>query len=248
MGDNEYTSLGQYINNRTKILIKHNKCNHEWEISPSNFIKGHRCPKCATEKIIKKLSLGHEEFSKRLKLLNEPDYILLDEYISNTQKITFKHLTCGKTFTTLPSNFIRGNRCPHCKVGSKGEEKIKKWLNDNNLKYTKEYWFEDLRGDKEKPLRFDFAILNNDQNLKLLIEYDGRQHFVYEESSMFTEEDFKKLQEHDKEKNQYCIDNNISLIRIDYKNYNNIENILRSVILEEDSETIRKFAIHIASE
>ena len=42
--------------------------------------------------------------------------------------------------------------------------------------------------------------------------------------------------------------NDKTAVFINYKNYNNIENILRSVILEEDSETIRKFAIHIASE
>ena len=244
LGNNEYVSLEPYVNNRTKILIKHTICNHEWKISPSNFIKGHRCPKCSTERTAKSLSLSHEEFLKKLQLLNEPEYILIDKYIKNSKKVKFKHLKCNNVFSTLPNNFIKGNRCPYCKVGSKGEEKIKQWLTNNNINYIKEYHFDDLRGEKNKPLRFDFAIMNQENNVELLIEFDGRQHFVYEESSMFSKKDFEKLQSHDKQKNQYCINNNILLIRINYKDYNNIENILRSIILEKDSETIRKLAIN----
>ena len=37
-----------------------------------------------------------------------------------------------------------------------------------------------------------------------------------------TEESFKKRQCHDKEKNKYCFDNNITLIRIPYIHYNNL--------------------------
>lgn len=45
---NEYTLLEEYINNNTPILIKHNKCGHEYKVSPSNFKSGRRCPKCST--------------------------------------------------------------------------------------------------------------------------------------------------------------------------------------------------------
>ena len=65
---------------------------------------------------------------------------------------------------------------------------------------------------------------------------------------MITKEAFEKTQQNDIIKNQYCINNGITLFRINYKYQNNINEILNKVILEEDSETIRKFAINIANE
>ena len=47
---NEYTMLGEYKNNRTKTLIKHNKCNYNWEVRPDDFLRGNRCPKCRNTK------------------------------------------------------------------------------------------------------------------------------------------------------------------------------------------------------
>lgn len=245
VGD-EYSILGEYVNNRTQILMQHNICNHKWEISPSNFKKGHRCPICSIKKIAKKLSLTHEEFVERFNSVNEADYEIISIYKSMSHKIKIKHKSCGNIFETLPNNFLNGNRCPHCKPISRGEQKIKTWLLNNNIEFNSEYTFPDLQGQKNKPLRFDFGIINNN-NLSLLLEYDGRQHFIYEESSMFSRESFEATKIRDSIKNKYCIINNITLIRIDYLNYDNIENILTKVILEEDSETIRKFAVHIAN-
>lgn len=45
--NNEYTILGEYINNSTPILIKHNICGSEYLQIPNNHIKGNRtCFKC----------------------------------------------------------------------------------------------------------------------------------------------------------------------------------------------------------
>ena len=68
--------------------------------------------------------------------------------------------------------------------------------------------------------RFDFAIFDNNNNLKYLIEYDGSQHFeenVRENGLGFnTREAYEKTHERDMIKNQWCKDNNIPLIRIPY--------------------------------
>ena len=45
VGD-EYTVLGNYINNKTKILMIHNKCGYQWDVQPAHFLNGSRCPKC----------------------------------------------------------------------------------------------------------------------------------------------------------------------------------------------------------
>jgi len=46
----EYTVLGKYITCHIKILIRHNKCGHEYKVKPDNFLRKNlpnRCPKCA---------------------------------------------------------------------------------------------------------------------------------------------------------------------------------------------------------
>lgn len=46
VGD-EYTFLEPYIDNCTRIKVRHNLCGHEYEVSPNHFIsKGTRCPYC----------------------------------------------------------------------------------------------------------------------------------------------------------------------------------------------------------
>lgn len=43
---NEYTVLGEYINAKTKVLVKHNNCGYEWLITPTSLLKNRRCPVC----------------------------------------------------------------------------------------------------------------------------------------------------------------------------------------------------------
>lgn len=38
----EYTVLGTYVKAKIKILMRHNNCGHEWEITPDNFSRGYR--------------------------------------------------------------------------------------------------------------------------------------------------------------------------------------------------------------
>lgn len=69
-----------------------------------------------------------------------------------------------------------GGGCPNCS-GSKGEIKIRDFLDNLDLSYEREFSFEDLWGDCDRQLRFDFAVFNEDDSIKCLIEYDGIQHF-----------------------------------------------------------------------
>lgn len=56
---NEYTFLDHYVNNDTKIRVKHNKCGNIYEVRPTDFLSHHtRCPYCympKEEKIISKI-------------------------------------------------------------------------------------------------------------------------------------------------------------------------------------------------
>lgn len=41
----EYIVLGNYVNNRTRILIRH-KCGYEWYVIPKDILRKFRCPEC----------------------------------------------------------------------------------------------------------------------------------------------------------------------------------------------------------
>lgn len=112
-----------------------------------------------------------------------------------------------------------------CLSSSYGENKIEELLKNKNIKYIKEYSFNDLLSPKQKKLRFDFAIFDNEDNLIKLIEFDGKQHF---EEGHFneTEEDFSYRKLCDQLKDEYCLINNIELIRIPYTKIDLIKELL----------------------
>lgn len=114
----------------------------------------------------------------------------------------------------------KGKWCPYCpkKNESKGERIIRKYLEEKNISFRPQKSFRNLRGKKK--LKFDFGY---DKKLpKFCIEYDGKQHF---EQNSFFNSNLK----YDIKKNLYCQQNNISLLRIDYKqNEQNIYQLLDS--------------------
>ena len=68
---NEYTVLGEYIGSNKKILMKHNKCGHEYEVLPTAFLQGNRCLYCFRNR--KKLDLDKKAkiFREKLKEKND---------------------------------------------------------------------------------------------------------------------------------------------------------------------------------
>ena len=66
---------------------------------------------------------------------------------------------------------------------SRGEIKIEEILSESGLVFQEEYSFPDLVSSSGRPLRFDFAVFDDEGNLDFLIEYQGIQH--YEPKSKF---------------------------------------------------------------
>lgn len=54
---------------------------------------------------------------------------------------------------------------------SRGEIKIEEILQDAGFSFQEEYSFPDLMGNSNRPLRFDFAIFDDNGDLDFLIEY-----------------------------------------------------------------------------
>lgn len=66
---------------------------------------------------------------------------------------------------------------------SRGEIKIADVLSKAGLSFQEEYSFPDLVSSSGRPLRFDFAIFDDNGDLDFLIEFQGIQH--YEAKSKF---------------------------------------------------------------
>ena len=78
-----------------------------------------------------------------------------------------------------------------------------------------EFAIEGLSSENGRPLRFDFAVFDDDGNLDFLIEYQGKQH--YEASPKFGGKRGLYQQQHnDNKKRRFCALHGIKLIEIPY--------------------------------
>lgn len=117
---NEYLVNGEYINAKTKIRFIHNveDCMFGFDMQPSNFLSGQRCPNCAKEKTLKRIKSTiktTEEFKKEIYNLVGNEYIVKSEYTGAHNKVLFKHNICNETFLMTPAHFSSGQRCTNKK-------------------------------------------------------------------------------------------------------------------------------------
>ena len=141
----------------------------------------------------------------------------------NKEKVYWKcQCDCGNIISVVGGQLKSGKTMSCGCLVSKGEYYIGNILNKMGLNYKKQYTFSDLKG-KNKPLRFDFAVFE-EEKLRCLIEYQGRQH--YEPIEDFGgEENFNIQKSYDEKKRHYCEENKIKLIEIPYWDFNKIDEI-----------------------
>lgn len=98
---------------------------------------------------------------------------------------------------------------------SRGEIKIHEILSNSDLYFEEEYSFPNLASENGRPLRFDFVIFDDDNNIDFIIEYQGKQH--YEASPKFGGKRGLFQQQHnDNKKRRFCALNHYKLIEIPY--------------------------------
>jgi len=181
---------------------------------------GSGCPTCGGTK-----KLTQEEVIKRLNNIYNNTGIKYSlekvNYVNNSTKI---ELICPEhgSFWITPNNcFMYGYDCPKCSrtKESSGEKRIREFLESNNITFLQE-------ANLFEKYRFDFYL--PDKNI--LIEYDGIQHF--EPVEYFGgEEGLLRTKERDRIKEEFAKNNNIELVRISYKDYSNIENLLNEITI-----------------
>jgi len=172
------------------------------------------CVKCSNDKFRKNLDNVIKDFRKIHGYKYDYSKVSYKNNVKNIEIICLKH----GSFFQSPLNHRNGAGCPKCK-NSLGENKIRTYLEENNIEYIQEKTFKDCKF--KKGLRFDFYLPNSNT----IIEFDGEQHFK-KVDHFGGEESFKNTRKRDFIKNEYCRNNNIPIIRIPYYYLNNIEEFL----------------------
>lgn len=129
---------------------------------------------------------------------------------------------CGSEPIEVKNNMLQNGWKKSCGcLQSQGEFTISKLFEENNINFIKEYKIPELISPKGFPLRFDFAVFENN-SLSYLLEFDGRQHYTGPEATWKNTHSLEEIQEYDNIKNLYCNLHNITLKRIPYYDINSI--------------------------
>lgn len=218
-------SLVNYINSTTKVTIvcpKHGK----FEQQPNNHLHGQRCLKCMGDNVRKARISNTEDFIKKSKKVHgeKYDYSLVN-YKTGKDKIIIICPSHGEFLQTPFAHSSPSMRqgCPFCRI-SKGEDEIEKFLIKNNIEYIREHRFDNCINPKtNKKLPFDFYI----PSLNTIIEFQGEQHYKEFKNHFKSSGGLKGIQERDKIKRKFGLSNNFNYIEISYKEFNNINLILK---------------------
>ena len=216
----------QYINAKTKleyICPNHQEFGVQY-ITYNNLKQGYGCKYCGTERMADSRRLSFDEAKA---IFEQHDMILLEQDYKNThiplKYICKHHEEFGIQYMSLSNAYKQ--HCPHCNK-NKGEDKISRYLLENNIQFTPQKSYDDLRGVGGGKLSYDFYL----PNFNLLIEYQGEQH-EHPVEAFGGIEQFKIQQEHDKRKKDYARTCGIELLELWYYDFANIEQILNSKIL-----------------
>ena len=180
------TVIGTYINTNTKILCECNKCGHKWMVRPYSLIAGTGCPKCAG--IIKKTQ---EDFVTELHEI-APEIQVVGTYSGWDQKIKARCLICGNEWIAAAGKLLSGRGCPNCNFRhhtSFPEQAV--------FYYVSKIFADAISSYSEKGYELDIYI----PSIRVAIEYDG---FLWHKSRIALDND----------KDEKCIRDNITLIRI----------------------------------
>jgi len=218
---------GEYVSNQEKLFFM-DSLGYKYHVSLSGIQQYIR-----NKKIYKKCSIAKFDVSNMYTFENISNWIKIEkkkfdliggEFLGAKKKtLLLKCKECGHEWLSHWNHIGCNKGCPMCNF-SKGEIKVKNFLELNKIKYEFEYKFLDCANIL--PLSFDFYL----PLFNVLIEFQGKQHY---EPVCFDGTDLEKAQlnfeygqKNDCIKKDYCEENNILLIEIPYWEFKNIESIL----------------------
>ena len=230
MGYKLLTPIDKIFTSDSRIIYKCPKHGvHETKIY--TLICGHGCRECGIEEnhLLSRKTPDdvYNDFKKNGGiLLNKEEY---QNWNCKNLKVICQ--SCGEIFTTSYCAFMQngGQLCGKCSKNiSKHEHIIKTYLERKGIPFEMQFRFDDCRDKLSLP--FDFYLYNDN----IAIEYDGEGHYIPINRGGISDEEalvvLDNIKRRDSIKTNYCIKNNITLIRIPYWEGENIEEILDAKI------------------
>jgi len=216
--------IGEYVNTSTKIKCQCKDCGNIWDVVPYSLLRGYGCKKCAMRYVQNYRIKSHERFLQEFNERNPQHKTIeiLSEYIKDDEPVLCKCKICNHTWSAKARSLINkrdATGCPVCNT-SKGELKIMSYFEDNDIPFEWHKSYDGLIGTGGGLLSYDFYLPNSNT----LIEYQGEFHDGTAPYQTKAQLEYQK--EHDRRKREYAKNNNITLLEIWYKDFDNIEQIL----------------------
>lgn len=194
-----------------KYYFNCNQCNHLLHLRISAVVRGNWCAfctnkaRCADDNCI--MCFNHSFASHPFSQFWSDDRATPRQIaLCCGDKYQFTCGECNNSFMVSPSCVVlQGTTCPHCQF--KTQRLVLSWLHDwfEKEDVVPQKSFKELRGTKFVR-RFDFAI----ESKKIILELDGKQHFV-QVKNWQTQEETCAI---DKEKMIFAIQKGYKIIRI----------------------------------
>ena len=128
----EYTVLGEYVNNSTKIDVRHNVCGRVYKTDMSHFWSGRNCPYCANEhRNDERNKQGEKKFYEQLKRLHLEPVDSNYKYHNQRDVLEVKCSVCGRVQKSWAVNIMTNHGCKACGAKKSGlKEKFLEKLED----------------------------------------------------------------------------------------------------------------------
>lgn len=223
----------EYVNANTPLLFKCACGNTFWRTWQSVWHAGcANCNECGrrawADKAPLAIRLDIDEVDKRLSSVGLER---VSDYVDTKSLLRCRCIKCGHVWDTVAANPLGGSGCPNC-AASKGESTLHDLMQSLQLHFIEQFTFPDCIGSKGGKCRFDCAVLDSsDQSPLLLIEFDGVQHFKPVEF-FGGQQEFEYRKRNDHIKDSYCRDHGIPLLRISYKQFDQIEQLVTDRLYE----------------
>ena len=176
---------------------------HSWKAKWKNIFNGNWCPFCNIENRRWNIS----EIQSQIDNTHPGSKLLSTSYVKAGDLLEWQ-CENGHTWKSTFNNILSGKWCLEC-ARFKTEKMCKQILED---KFG--FVFKKARFYYNKPKFYEFDGYNEEH--KIAFEYHGYQHYIFPNYFHKTKEHFLSNQQRDRDKEQYCKENNIKLIIIPY--------------------------------
>lgn len=156
--NNEYILIGEYINNNTEILVKHNKCGNIYKVKPKKLLEFSYglCPNCNSNETLYNISL--ETLKERINYIYNNSFNYIEGFKRNDKNCIIS-LKCNNCNSIINIPIIKIFRRPNKNICSCRENfgRGSYLIKDNYLQslldeksYGTEYkWLEEYKGNNK---------------------------------------------------------------------------------------------------